>query len=119
MYLDDFRTYCLAKYGVTEELPFDENTLVFKVMGKIFAITDIASFDSVSLKCNPEEAVSLRERYIAVQPGFHMNKKHWNTIEVHSDMPREEIFYWVDVSYQLVVAGLPKALRAEVQAHQH
>ncbi|NUM80624.1 MmcQ/YjbR family DNA-binding protein, partial [bacterium] len=76
MNLESFRLHCLAKKNVTEEFPFDEETLVFKVAGKMFALADIHVFESVNLKCDPEKAVELRERYEQVMPGYHMNKKH-------------------------------------------
>jgi len=81
MHIESFRSYCLRKPGVTEELPFGENTLVFKVMGKIFALADMQSQPlSFNLKCDPERAVQLRETYGCVSPGYHMHKKHWNTV---------------------------------------
>ena len=108
MYIDEFREYCLAKKEVTEELPFDVNTLVFKVAGKIFAITDIDKFESINLKCDPEKAEDLRARYNAVQPGYHMHKKHWNTIINNSDVNDTLLKQWIDESYELVIKGLPK-----------
>ncbi|HET8858370.1 MmcQ/YjbR family DNA-binding protein [Marivirga sp.] len=117
MNIEDFRNFCIQKYGVTEELPFDENTLVFKVMGKIFALVDINLFESVNLKCNPEEAIKLREQYDAVKPGYHMNKNHWNTIAFNGSISDREIFHWINHSYDLVVSKLPKKLRTEV--HQN
>ncbi len=108
MQLDEFRNFCLAQKGVTESLPFDQNTLVFKVLDKMFALTDLAEFGSVNLKCNPEKAIELRERYNAVKEGYHMNKKHWNTIIVNDDMSDREIFEWILHSYQLVVEKLQK-----------
>jgi len=108
MQLDDFRNFCLGLKGVTEALPFDENTLVFKVMDKMFALTDIADFRSINVKCEPEKAIELRERYQAVTAGYHMNKQHWNTITVGEDMPAKEVLQWTLHSYELVVAKLPK-----------
>ena len=108
MYIDEFREYCLAKKEVTEELPFDVNTLVFKVAGKILAITDIDKFESINLKCDPEKAEDLRARYNAVQPGYHMHKKHWNTIINNSDVNDTLLKQWIDESYELVIKGLPK-----------
>ncbi len=115
MDIEFFREYCLKKKGVTEELPFDNNTLCFKVMGKIFAITDIDEFESINLKCHPEEAIKLREKYESVLPGYHMNKKHWNTIAVNSDMDDKTLLHWINHSYDKVVAGLPKKLREELK----
>ena len=110
MNIEEFRDYCLAKKGVTEEFPFDEVTLVFKVVGKIFAITglDNEQFE-VNLKCEPEYALELREQHPEVRPGWHMNKKHWNTITLDDSIPDDEIFGMMDHSYNLVVKGLKKA----------
>jgi predicted DNA-binding protein (MmcQ/YjbR family) len=114
MYIDEFREYCLSKKEVTEELPFDENTLVFKVAGKIFAITDIDKFESINLKCNPEKAEDLRANYNAIQPGYHMNKKHWNTILNNSDVNDILLKQMIDESYNLVIQGLPKKIKQEL-----
>jgi predicted DNA-binding protein (MmcQ/YjbR family) len=114
MYIDEFRDYCLSKKEVTEELPFDENTLVFKVAGKIFAITDIDKFESINLKCDPEKAEDLRARYNAIQPGYHMNKKHWNTVVNHSDVNDKLLKQMIDDSYNLVIQGLPKKTKLEL-----
>lgn len=108
MTLDRFRAHCLGKKGVTEELPFGPDTLVYKVMGKVFALTGIPDFASVNLKADPEKAVELREQYEAVEPGYHMNKKHWNTILIDGSIPDRLILEWVDDSYELVVARLTK-----------
>ncbi len=108
MDIESFRNYCLAKKGITEEFPFDENTLVFKVMGKMFALTDIDLFESINLKCDPEEALVLRENYPSVIPGYHMNKKHWNTIKMEGNVPDILIKQWIDNSYNLVVSSLSK-----------
>jgi predicted DNA-binding protein (MmcQ/YjbR family) len=112
--IEEYRNYCLQKKGVTEEFPFDENVLVFKVMGKIFALTDVNEFETINLKCDPEEAVLLREKYDAVQPGYHMNKKHWNTILLDGSVPDKYIFQWIDHSYDRVVEGLTKKLKEEL-----
>ena len=114
MDIEAFRTYCLSKKAVTEELPFDENTLVFKVMNKMFAATDIELFESINLKCDPDKALELREKYEAVQPGYHMNKKHWNTIMMDGSVPDKLITHWIDDSYDLVVQGLTKAHKDEL-----
>ncbi|MCC5929936.1 MAG: MmcQ/YjbR family DNA-binding protein [Cyclobacteriaceae bacterium] len=106
MNIEDFRLYCLSKKGVTEELPFDDNTLVFKVMGKIFAIADIEDFESFNVKCDPKIAVELREKHLEVTPGYHMNKKHWNTVNTHGSIPDALLQQWIDHSYDLVVAKL-------------
>lgn len=110
MNIEQIREYCIKKKGVTEEFPFDEETLVFKVAGKIFLL---ASLDSVplqiNLKCDPEKAIELREQYEAVQPGYHMNKKHWNTIVIDGSIQKQKILDWIDHSYNLVAAGLKKS----------
>ena len=116
MNIEEFREFCIGMKGVTEELPFDENTLVFKVMGKMFALTGMDNFVSVNVKCDPEKAIELREEYNAVKPGYHMNKKHWNTIEVNSDMNDQELRDWIQHSYDLVVAKLPKKTREELKS---
>jgi len=108
MNIEQFQEYCISLPGVTEEFPFGEETLVYKVKGKIFALTNIDNFRSVNLKCDPENAVELRERYDGVKPGYHMNKKHWNTVEVHSNIPNKLLLQWIRDSYDLVVKSLPK-----------
>ena len=115
MDIESFRDYCLKKAGVSEGFPFDKNTLVFKVMGKMFALTDIDAFQSVNLKCDPEYAIELRETFQGVKPGYHMNKKHWNTVSTHEDLPDQLIIDLVDQSYNLVVNSLTKRLRDELQ----
>ncbi len=112
MNIEEYREYCMAKAGVTEHFPFDEQTLVFKVMNKMFALADVDLFISINLKCDPERAIELRETYDAVQPGYHMNKKHWNTIEM--DGGDKLIRELIDHSYELIVAGLPKKLKEEL-----
>jgi len=93
MNVGDIREYCLLKKGVTEEFPFDEETIVFKVMGKIFLLTNINDPEiSVNLKCDPEKAIELREKYESVRPGYHMNKKHWNTVIIDGSISDNEIF---------------------------
>ena len=119
MNIEDFRDYCLLKAGVTEETPFGPNTLVFKVGGKVFALTDIDTFGSINLKCDPERAVDLREQHDYVLPGYHMNKKHWITVVADGSVPVKELEEWIDHSYERVVAGLPgkqKALLADFAA---
>jgi len=106
MNIETFRNHCITKKGVTEEFPFDNMTLVFKVGGKMFALTNVDFFKSVNLKCDPILALELRERYEAVIPGFHMNKKHWNTVKIDGSIPDSLIFEWIDHSYDLVFRGL-------------
>lgn len=112
MDIERFRSYCLAKKGVTEEFPFGEDTLVYKVMGKMFALTDLEMFTSVNLKVDPETGADLQEKYPAVQPGYHMNKKHWITVIMDGTVPDKVLLGWVDNSYQLVVAGLTKTQKS-------
>jgi predicted DNA-binding protein (MmcQ/YjbR family) len=107
--IESFQQYCMAKKGVTEEFPFDNNTLVYKVMGKLFALTHVDDFWGINLKCDPEIGVQLREGYSAVQPGYHMNKKHWITVQMDGSISDKLIKSWIDASYDLVVASLPKA----------
>jgi len=111
MFLEEFRAYCLTFDAVTENFPFDQQTLVFKVHGKMFALCDVEDFKSINLKCEPEKAIDLRERYSGIIPGWHMNKTHWNTVAVHEDVSKELIFDLTKHSYELVYASLPKKLR--------
>ena len=115
MNIETYRDYCLAKKGVTEEFPFDSQTLVFKVMGKMFALTDVDMFVSVNLKCDPDKSLELREKYPAVTPGYHMNKHHWNTILMDGTLDEQLIRDLIDHSYDLVVEKLPKKLRMELK----
>ena len=105
----------MAKSGVTEETPFGPETLVLKVGGKIFALTDIDTFGSINLKCDPERAIELREAHNYVLPGYHMNKKHWNTVLVGTGAPESQLRNLIDHSYELVLASLPKAVKAAMQ----
>ena len=116
MNIEEFRSYCLSKPGVTEGFPFDDNALVFKVMGKIFTITGVDKFESINLKCEPEKAVELREKYASVIPGYHMNKKHWNTIMMDDSIPYDLLKEWIDDSYQLVAKTLSKKLQEELKS---
>jgi predicted DNA-binding protein (MmcQ/YjbR family) len=114
MNIEELRTYCISKPGVTEELPFDNETLVFKVMGKIFVLTSLngweAATPSMNVKCDPQEAVRLREKYPdQVFPGYHMNKKHWNTVYINQGLADQKIFDFIDHSYEMVVSKLPKS----------
>ncbi|CAN5534138.1 MmcQ/YjbR family DNA-binding protein [soil metagenome] len=106
MNIEDFRNYCISKKGVTEEFPFDENALVFKVKGKIFAIADVDLYHSINLKCVPETAIELREKFSAILPGYHMSKKHWNSILMDNTIPDHLVYQWIDDSYLLVVKKL-------------
>ncbi len=111
MNLETFQNYCLSLKGVTEEMPFGDTVLVYKVEGKMFALCGIDRFESINLKCDPEEAIELRERYAAVQPGYHMNKQHWNTILMDHSIPDKVVLEWTKKSYDLVVSKLPKKIR--------
>ena len=102
MDIEFFRNHCLAKIAVTEEFPFDHETLVFKVAGKMFALTDLDSFESINLKCDPDKAINLREQYDAILPGYHMNKKHWNTVIVDGRLSKKQLCKMLDDSYKLV-----------------
>jgi len=116
MNIEEFRSYCLSKPYVTEEFPFDETTLVFKVVGKMFALSGLERQPpAVNLKCDPERSIELREEYDGtIISGFHMNKKHWNTVEINS-LPRDLITELIDHSYDLVVQGLPKRLQKKIE----
>lgn len=114
MNIETYRDYCLQKKGVTEGFPFDEKTLVFKVMGKMFALTDVENFAFINLKCNPEKAVELREQFMGILSGYHMNKKHWNSVLIDADVNDKLIFELIDNSYHLVVKSLPKKLQQEL-----
>jgi predicted DNA-binding protein (MmcQ/YjbR family) len=112
MDVGDFREYCLAKPGATEGTPFGDDTLVFKVAGKMFALASLDEIPaSANLKCDPDLALELRDRYEQVRPGYHMNKKHWNTVGIDGGIPASELRKMIDHSYDLVVASLPRAVR--------
>lgn len=113
MNIELLRDYCLQKTAVSEHFPFDDDTLVFKVAGKMFCLISIKEPDSCNLKCDPEEAIQLRENFEAIKPGYHMDKKHWNTVYFQSDVTDDFILKLIDQSYQLVIAKMSKKLRAE------
>jgi len=102
MNIETLREYCISKKGATEGFPFGEDTLVFKTDGKIFALVNLDGDLSINLKCEPAFALELRERYASVTPGYHMNKKHWNTVLLDETISDKEIFSWIDHSYELV-----------------
>jgi len=109
---EKLRTYCLQRRGADEDFPFGEEVAVYKVMGKVFALLPVqADPPTISLKCDPVLAVMLRETYPAVTAGYHLNKRHWNSIEVDGSVPDDEIEEWIDHSYDQVVKGLTKAQR--------
>jgi predicted DNA-binding protein (MmcQ/YjbR family) len=117
--LANFREYCLAKPGAVEETPFGPDTLVFKVGGKMFALATLDEVPTtVNLKCDPDLALELRDRYEQVTPGYHMNKKHWNTVEIEGDIPGPELRKMIDHSYELVAASLPKAHRVKLSGRR-
>ena len=115
MNIESLQQYCLSKKGVTEEMPFGPDNLVYKVGGKMFLL---ASLDTIPLrfnaKCDPEEAVLLRDQFPAVLPGYHMNKKHWNTITVDGTVGDKTLQQWIDASYDLVFNCLPKKTKEEI-----
>jgi len=111
MDLEKLRSYCIDKKGVTEEFPFGEDVLVYKVVGKMFALTGF-DFQSINLKVDPEKGVELREQYQSVQPGYHMNKKHWITVLMDGSISDKNLRQWVDNSYELVVSGLTKSQKS-------
>lgn len=116
MNIESLRAYCLSKPAVEETLPFGPDTLVFKVAGKVFLLTGLDSDPlSFNVKCDPDLAIELRERYDAVQPGYHMNKKHWNTITVDGSVSGKVLKEWIDHSYELVVDSLPAKVKAELK----
>ena len=102
MNIESLREYCISKKGADESFPFGEDTLVFKAAGKIFALLNLDGDLSINLKCDPAFAIELRERHSAVTPGYHMNKKHWNTIIFDGSVPDKEEFSWIDHSYELI-----------------
>lgn len=115
MNIDAIREYCLSKNGVTEDMPFGENVLVFRIGGKIFLLTDIeAEITSVNLKCDPNLALELRDRYPTIKPGYHMNKKHWNTVVCDDTISRSLLHELIDHSFDLVFRSLPYKMRKEL-----
>lgn len=112
MNIEEFRIFCLEKPAVTEEFPFGPETLVFKVAGKVFALTGLDEINfKVNLKCDPDYAIELRESHEEVKPGYHMNKKHWNTVDFEGSLPEELLRSLINHSYELVVKSLPKSKR--------
>lgn len=115
MNVEEFRIYCLSKAHVTEEFPFDESTLVFKVAGKMFALTGLNDPEfKVNLKCDPERSAELREHYESIRPGWHMDKLHWNTVHVDGSFSDQFFLELVDHSYDLIVQSLPKKIRDQL-----
>ena len=120
MHIEQLRDFCIAKKGVTEHFPFDDVTLVFKVMNKMFALTGLNNWEKgeqkINLKCDPERSEELREEYEGIYPGFHMSKKHWNTVTLNSaDVSDDLVRELINHSYNLVVKSLTKKLQAELE----
>jgi predicted DNA-binding protein (MmcQ/YjbR family) len=114
--IDQLRAYCLNKKGTSEDFPFDSDTLVFRVLGKIFALVPLDRWEAgeptINLKCDPDYAREIRAEHESIYPGFHMNKTHWNTIDLYKqELPLKLIFELIDHSYDMVVKGLTKKLR--------
>jgi predicted DNA-binding protein (MmcQ/YjbR family) len=117
MDVECFREYCLSKPAATESTPFGADVLVFKVIQKIFALLALDEVPATAnLKCNPDRALELRDLYEQVRPGYHMNKKHWNTVEIESGIPDPEVRRMIDHSYELVVKSLPAKQRGKLEA---
>jgi predicted DNA-binding protein (MmcQ/YjbR family) len=108
MNIEEIREYCLSLKGVTEEFPFDKSTLVFKVGGKMFCLTNLEGDLSINLKNEPEKNIELREEFQAIKPGYHMSKKHWNTVEVDGSLSEDFIKNLIDESYDMVVLKLKR-----------
>lgn len=115
---NELRAYCLSQKGAVEDFPFGDDVAVFKVMNKVFALLPVGGTPHISLKCDPDLAVMLRETYPTVSPGYHLNKKHWNTIDVDGSIPDDEIEEMIEHSYAQVVKGLPKAEREQLKADE-
>ena len=111
MDIQDLREYCLSLPHTSEDMPFDDDVIVFRVDNKIFALTSFSKSSSVNLKCDPERAIELRERFESVTPGYHMNKTHWNTVFFNQDLSDRELLELVKHSYDLIWKSLPKKLR--------
>ena len=120
MNIESYREYCLQKPGTTEHFPFNEDTLVFKVMGKMYALSSLMSWENgeprINLKCDPEEAILLREKYPeSVLPGYHMNKQLWNTVVLNGELTPKQVLQFIDDSYTLIVNSLTKKLKEELK----
>lgn len=118
MNIQQLYEFCLSKKGVTEHFPFDEDTLVFKVGGKMFALTSLSNWEngnpSINLKCDPKEAITLREKFEGINPGYHMSKVHWNTVTINDDVPDKKVLHLINHSYELVFSSLTKKIQAEI-----
>nr|MBC7612318.1 MmcQ/YjbR family DNA-binding protein [Pseudopedobacter sp.] len=114
MNIESLREYCLSKSGATEGLPFGEDTLVFKVNDKIFILTSLEKSISFNAKCDPDKAIELREKFSEIIPGFHMNKKHWNTVYYNGSLSGKLLEEIIDHSYDLVFKSLPKIVQKQI-----
>ena len=120
MNIEDYRNYCMSKKAVTEHFPFDQDTLVFKVLGKMFALTSLKRWEQgegfINLKCDQEYAQELRVEYDSIKPGYHMHKQQWNSVYIHTcELPAKLIFELIDHSYDMVVKGMSKKKQNELQ----
>lgn len=119
MNLETLKSYCLRKKGVIEDFPFDAETLVFKVGSKMFALTNINKFPfQINLKCDPFTAEELRSEFASIIPGYHMNKKHWNTVVIDGTLDDGKIFWMIDMSYKLVFNSLRKIDRERIESEK-
>lgn len=116
MNIEELHDYCLQKPGVEESFPFGETTLVFKVGGKIFLLAGLQEGNQFNAKCDPDRAVELREQYDEVQPGYHMNKKHWNTVDMTGRLTARQLHEIIDHSYELVLKSLPKKVQLDLRS---
>jgi predicted DNA-binding protein (MmcQ/YjbR family) len=112
MNVEELREYCISKPAVTESFPFDESTLVFKVAGKMFLLTDLVEAFSMNIKNTPEKVIELREQYPSILPGYHMNKIHWITVMIDGTITDRLLQHWIDESYELIIAGFTKKEKA-------
>ena len=119
MNIQQLYEFCLSKKGVTEHFPFDEDTLVFKVGGKMFALTSLSKWEqgnaSINLKCDPKVAIELREKFEGINPGYHMSKVHWNTVAINEDVPDKKVMHLINHSYELVFSSLTKKIKTEIE----
>lgn len=115
MNIETLRDYCLQQNGTEETMPFGNDTLVFKVGGKIFLLTSLKEANRFNAKCDPDLAIELRERYSEVQPGYHMNKTHWNTVYMDGNLTEKQLLEMIDHSYGLIVKSLPKKVQETLQ----
>ncbi len=115
MNIQEFREFCLSLPAAEEGLPFDDKILVFSVRSKMFCLTNIDEFDFINVKCDPDRAVLLREQFAGVSPGFHMSKKHWNSIAMDGTIPDKQIREWIKDSYNLIVSKLPRKIQDELK----